>query len=110
MPLSTATANAPLNSLTVIDVALFSVYLPSRGEKLMEIPLTINQAAALRADIAEIYQLQELHRSALISHQRHRDALARDAGFDPAAIASYEIKEAGGKSYLLATMKELQPD
>lgn len=74
---------------------------------MIEIPLTYNQAEALRADIAEINNLAQAHQVKVSMHARHRDAIVKDGGADPATVEVFEVVEINKNFYLRLTPKEI---
>jgi hypothetical protein len=65
------------------------------------IPLTKNQADALRADITELNQMQQLYMLKSAANRRMADMIVRDANLDPKEFPEYELEEKDGKFLML---------
>lgn len=74
---------------------------------MIDIPLTFNQAEALRADISEINALAQAHQMKVIQHARHRNALVKDNGIDPDEMDSFEVIEVNKNFYLRFMVKKV---
>jgi hypothetical protein len=75
-----------------------------------QIEITKNQADAIRADIIEINQLQEVLRLKMTHNKRMTDMIVRDAGKKPEEFATYELKDDGGKTMMVLThMPDKEP-
>ena len=71
-----------------------------------EILLTKNQAEALRSDIADINNLAQAHQIRVSMHARHRDAIVKDSGAEPARVESFEVVEINNEFYLRLMPKD----
>lgn len=69
----------------------------------MKIPITINQASALRDDINEINQLNQLVQIKAAANKRHCDTIMRDLEQDPDAFTSYNLVTENGQWFLALT-------
>lgn len=76
----------------------------------IEIPLTNNQAEALRSDIADINNLAQAHQIRVSMHARHRDTIVKDSGAEPASVESFEVVEINKNFYLRLTPKEIRKE
>ena len=70
----------------------------------MRIPVTKNQADAIRQDIMEINQLQDVLQTKMQHNKRMTDMLVRDADLDPKDFQNYQLVEEKGKVFM-----ELKP-
>jgi hypothetical protein len=65
------------------------------------IPLTKNQAEAIRAEITEINQLIQAVQIKQAANKRMVDMITRDAEQDPDAFSEHQLEEKNGKIVLL---------
>jgi hypothetical protein len=66
----------------------------------MRIPVTKHQADAIRQDIMEINQLQDVLQTKMQHNKRMTDMLVRDADLDPKDFQNYQLVEEKGKVFM----------
>ncbi len=64
------------------------------------IEITKHQADAIRADIIEINQLQDVLRAKMQHDKRMTDMIVRDHDLEPSDFQSYELVEEKGKVFM----------
>jgi hypothetical protein len=65
------------------------------------IDITKNQADAIRADITEINQMQQILQLKMQANKRMTDTIVLDADKKPADYKNYELEEKGGKTVMV---------
>lgn len=71
----------------------------------MKLPISKHQAAALRDDITEINQLNQLVQVKTAANKRHVDTMIRDLSYDPDAFLSYNVEAESGEWFLVLQEK-----
>lgn len=69
----------------------------------MRIPVTKHQADAIRQDIMEINQLQDVLQTKMQHNKRMTDMLVRDADLDPKDFQNYQLIEEKGRVFMELT-------